>query len=101
VTPSVQLIPTPRLTVTVDHAWYWRQSVHDGLYGIGVNLVRRAGESRASDVRRQLTVQADVRADAHLTFGVTFTAFLAGRFLRETGPGGNVLYVAVNSTYRF
>jgi hypothetical protein len=101
VTPSVRLTPGRRLTLTVDHAWYWRQSVHDGLYGIGVNLVRRAGGSRARDVGRQLTMQADVRPDDHFTFGVTVTAFFAGRFLRETRPGGNVLYTAVNSTYRF
>jgi hypothetical protein len=42
-----------------------------------------------------------VRPDHHFTFGVTVTAFFAGRFLRETRPGGNVLYTAVNSTYRF
>jgi hypothetical protein len=101
VTPSVRLTPGRRLTLTIDHAWYWRQSIHDGLYGIGVNLVRRAGESRARDVGRQLTMQADVRPDGHFTFGVTVTAFLAGRFLRETQPGGNVMYTAVNSTYRF
>jgi hypothetical protein len=100
VTPSVRLT-AGRLTLTVDHAWYWRQSVHDGLYGIGVNLVRRAGGSRAHDVGRQLTMQAEVRPDDHFAFGVTFTAFFAGRFLRETRPGGNVLYTAVNSTYRF
>jgi hypothetical protein len=46
-------------------------------------------------------MQADVRPDDHFTFGVTVMAFLAGRFLRETRPGGNVLYAAVNSTYRF
>jgi plasmid stabilization system protein ParE len=101
VTPSVRLTPVRRLALTVDHTSYWRQSVHDGLYGIAVNLVRRAGESRARDVGRQLSVQADVPADGHLTFGVTVTAFLAGRFLRETGPGRNVRYAAVNSTYRF
>ncbi len=43
----------------------------------------------------------NVRPDGHFTFGVTVTAFLAGRFLRETQPGGNVMYTAVNSTYRF
>jgi hypothetical protein len=101
VTPSVRLTPGRRLTLTVDHTSYWRQSVHDGLYGIAVNLVRRAGQSRSRDVGCQLTVQADVRADGHLTFGVTVTAFLVGRFLRETGPGRNVRYAAVNSTYRF
>jgi hypothetical protein len=101
VTPSVRVTPTRRLTVTIDHAWFWRQSVHDGLYGIGVNLVRPGGESRARDVGRQLTVLADFRVDDHLGMAVTYTAFFAGRFLQETPPGEDVGYLAVSSTYRF
>ena len=38
-------------------------------------------------LERQLTLQADVRPEDHFTFGVTFTAFFTGRFLRETGAG--------------
>ena len=101
VTPSVRVAPARRLTVTIDHAWFWRHSVHDGMYGIAVNVIRPGSESRARGVGRQLTAQADVRGDDHLTFTITFTAFEAGRFLRETPPGADVAYVAVSSTYRF
>jgi hypothetical protein len=101
VTPTVRLTPATRLTLTIDHGWYWRQSFHDGLYGIDVNLVRSAGESRGRAVGRQLTLQADARADRHLAFGVTLTAFFPGRFVRETRAGADVLYAAVTTTYRF
>jgi hypothetical protein len=101
VTPSVRLAPTRRLTVTIDHAWFWRYSIHDGLYGIGVNLVRPGSESRAPSVGRQLTAQADVRSDDHLTLTMTITTFAAGRFLRETPPGEDVAFVSVSSTFRF
>jgi Alginate export len=33
VTPRVQLTPAHRLTVSFDHAWYWRHSVHEGCTG--------------------------------------------------------------------
>jgi Alginate export len=101
VTPSVRVSPSRRLTVTIDHAWYLRQSVGDGLYGIAVNLIRPGRESRAHDVGRQFTAQADVQVDDHFTFAVTCTAFFASRFLHETPPGRDVAYVAVRSTYRF
>jgi Alginate export len=101
VTPSVRLAPTRRLTVTIDHTWFWRYSTHDGLYGIGVNVVRPGSESDARSVGRQLTAQADVRNGDHLTLSITFTAFAAGRFLRETPPGEDVAFVSVSSTYRF
>jgi Alginate export len=101
VTPSVRLALTRRLTMTIDHTWFWRYSAQDGLYGIGVNVVRSGGETHARSVGRQLSVQADVRSDEHLMFTITITAFAAGRFLQETPPGSDVAYVTVSSTYRF
>ena len=39
-----------RLSDTVDWAFFWRQSVHDGIYGPPGNLLR---SGRTSRVRRQ------------------------------------------------
>jgi Alginate export len=100
-TPGVRVAVSSRVTLTIDHAWYLRQSVEDGVYGIAVNLVRPGGKSRARGVGRQLTVQTDIRLDEHLTLAIVSTTFAAGRFLRETPPGNNVAYLAVSSTYRF
>jgi hypothetical protein len=100
-TPGVRLAVSRRVTLTIDHAWYLRQSLEDGVYGIGVNLIRPGGGSRARDVGRQLTEQADFRVDEHLALAIMSTMFAAGRFLRETPPGKDVAYLAVSSTYRF
>jgi hypothetical protein len=100
-TPGVRVAVSRRVTLTIDHAWFLRQSLDDGVYGIGVNLIRPGDNSRARDVGRQLTVQADLQADEHLTLSIMFTRFAAGRFLRETPPGNDVAYLAVSSTYRF
>lgn len=101
VTPSVRVAVSRRLSIMLDHAWYRRHSARDGLYGIGVNVIRPGGESGARKVGRQLTVQADFRVDDHFTVAVTSTFFFAGRFLRETPPGSDVTFVAVSPTYRF
>jgi Alginate export len=101
ITPAVRVSVSRRVTMTIDHAWFLRQSIDDGVYGISVNLIRPAGASRARDVGRQLTVQTDFRVDEHLTLAITSTAFIAGRFLRETPRGEDVAYLAVSSTYRF
>jgi hypothetical protein len=100
-TPSVRVAVSSRVTLTIDHAWFLRQSVNDGVYGIGVNLIRPGGDSRARDVGRQLTVQADIQVDEHLTLSITSTTFIAGRFLHETPPGDDVAFLAISSTYRF
>jgi len=100
-TPSVRVAASRRLTVMIDHTWYRRFSARDGLYGIAENLIRPGGDSRARDVGRQLTIQADFRVDDHLTLTVTSTGFFADRFLHDTPPGNDVTFVAVSSTYRF
>jgi hypothetical protein len=100
-TPSIRIAASRQVIVTIDHAWYWRHSARDGLYGIGVNLIRPGGESLAREVGRQLTMQADVRMDDHLTLTVTSTGFFADRVVRETPPGSDVTFVAISSTYRF
>jgi hypothetical protein len=101
ITPGVRVAVSSRVTLTIDHAWYLRQSVDDGVYGIAVNVVRPGGDSRARGVGRQLTVQVDFRVDEHLMLAITSTTFVAGRFLRDTPPGNNVAFLAVSSTYRF
>jgi Alginate export len=100
-TPGIRVAVSNRVRLTIDHAWFLRQSLNDGVYGIALNLVRPGGDSRARAVGRQLTVQVDLRVDEHLTLAIMSTAFVAGRFLHETPPGKNVAYFAVSSTYRF
>lgn len=105
-TNVLDLSPTYRftrkkLTVSIDSAFYWRQSVNDGLYGINANLQRTANLSRAGFIGSLHSVRADYRFNRHLTMTGIYSHFLTGDFLRETPPAKNVDYFTGWITYRF
>lgn len=99
--PSLELRPGESLTLTADAAFFWRESLRDGIYGNAVNLLRPGRASRARFVGGQPSVQAEWRINRHLTWAGVFSRFFAGPFLRETGPGRDVLYVTSWLTYKF
>ncbi len=101
VAPSVSFRPTRRLAVTVGAARFWRHRLDDGIYGIGVNLLRTGRRSSARHVGDQATLQAAFSVDAYLTLFATASYFRAGRFLHETPPGEDVGYVSAWAAYRF
>jgi hypothetical protein len=99
--PSLDLKVTDRLSVTFDWDFFWRQSLHDGIYGPPGNLLRSGRTSRARYVGDQVAVQGEWRLGRHLTLVGVYTHFFAGPFVRETGPGRDIDYVSAWATYKF
>ena len=99
--PSLTLQLTERVRLTLDWAFFWRYSLRDGIYGNAVNLVRSGQGSRARYVGSAPTVEAEWEADRHVTLTVDYTHFFAGPFLRQSGSGKEVDFVATWVTYRF
>jgi len=66
---------------------FWRQSLQDGIYGVGGNLLRSGLESRSRYIGSALSTEAAWRIDRHFTLTGAFTHFFTGPFLRESGPG--------------
>ncbi len=90
-----------KTTITFDAAFYWRQSVNDGLYGINANLQRTGNVSRARFIGSLASVRADYRFDRHWTMTGIYSHFFVGKFLRETPPSKNVDYFTSWISYRF
>jgi hypothetical protein len=99
--PSLELHPMPQVTVSADWDVFWRQSLQDGVYGNAVNLLRSGQQSRARLIGSQVSVQAEWQVEHHTTLTVVYSHFLAGPFLRETGPGRDVDYASAWVTYKF
>ena len=72
-----------------------------GIYSPAGALLRSGRVRRAQHVGEQVTVQPEWRIDSHLSLTANYTHFLAGRFLRETGPGKDIDYAAARLQYRF
>jgi hypothetical protein len=101
VDPSFAMSVHPRVRFTFDWAQFWRASVHDGLYGINVALLRSGLSTTDRRVGSQGTVEIDVHVSAHLSLWGSVTAFRTGPFLEKSPPGADLRYVAIHSAYRF
>ncbi|MBC8065093.1 MAG: alginate export family protein [Chlorobia bacterium] len=98
--PLLELEVKKGVTAELSWDWFWRQSTRDGVYGIGGRLIREGLKSRARSVGSQGNVGVRWSVDPHLTLSFNVSAFLPGRFLKETGPGKTVLFVNYGVTYR-
>ncbi len=99
--PIVDFHLTKSLTLTTDWDFFWRESIHDGMYGPAINLIRSGRTSRARYIGSQATVQAEWQVTHHTTLMGIYTHFFADAFLKESGPGRDVDYVTAWVTYRF
>ncbi len=91
--PSLALHVTRQWSLTPDWDFFWRQSVGDGLYGVGGNLLRSGKMSRARYIGSQPSLVVSGRLNRHFTIILIYTHFFPGPFLRETGTARNVNYV--------
>jgi hypothetical protein len=100
-TPSVRLNPTKKITLSLETAFYWRQSLADGLYGTNVNLQRTGNLSRERLVGGLPSARLDYRVNRHFTYTAVYSHFFPGKFLQETPPGEDVDYLSTWLNYRF
>jgi len=99
--PTLVLHPFARWSLTVDWDFFWRESVGDGLYGVGGFLIRQGSKSRARYVGSQPSLIGEWRVQRHLTAVFIYTHFTPGTFLKQTGPGRTVNYGSVWLDFKF
>ena len=86
---------------SADWVFQWRENINDGVYNIAGFLIAAANGSRARYVGDRPGTEVHWQATRHLWFQADYGIFLAGRFLKEAGPGKNLNYSALYVGYRF
>jgi alginate export protein len=99
--PSVEVHLFQKVTVTPSWTFFWRQSLRDGLYGVPGNLIRSGLGTAARYVGSQPALSITAAASRHVTVAVAFERFLAGPFLRASGPGADLTFLATSVAYVF
>jgi Alginate export len=99
--PSIHLHPTPKLNISPSWVFFWRESLRDGVYDVAGNLVRAGAGTNARYIGSQPALTLEWEVDRHLTIVVDLECFLAGPFLRETGPADDVVFAASWVTFTF
>lgn len=99
--PAVELKPAKSVGISFDWDFFWRESLHDGIYGPSGNLIRSGRTTDHRYLGNQPSVRADWRPGRHWAFGATYAHFFAAKAIEETGPGRDVDYLSAWSTYLF
>jgi hypothetical protein len=96
----LQLLKT--LTVVLNDHTFWRTSLQDGVYGLGINLLIAGRGKSERYIGNQQTVGVYWNATRHLSVSTAYGHFFVGSFLAQESPlGKDVNYAGVCTTYKF
>ncbi len=98
--PSLDLHLTKHVTLSAHWDFFWRYSTDDGIYDAGGNVLRPA-DGDARFIGHQPGIGIAWQIDRHTSFNVVYSHFFAGDFIKASGPGADVDFVAVWLQYRF
>lgn len=99
--PSLDLALSRGLTLNLNWDCFWRESLHDGIYGPAVNVIQTGQTSNARYVGHQAETMVEWRWDRHFTMTADYAHFFVGDFLKQTSLRKDVDYCSVWLTYRF
>jgi Alginate export len=100
--PSVTFHLRRTLSLILDDDFFWRKSLEDGVYGLGVNLLWSALDNRNRYIGSQPSAGMYWQANRHIGLAGAYTHFSVGPFLTQrASPGRNVDYAAIWASYKF
>jgi Alginate export len=97
---------TEQITAYVQGGPYWRYSTHDAVYGLGGNIVRASDSgpgagSNARFIGTQLEFVAEWNPAREFAFLISYSQFVPGSFIRDTGPSETIHFFAVEAVFQF
>jgi Alginate export len=102
VRPAAKLQVAKTVLLAVDYDFAWRKSLQDGVYGLGVNLLRSGLENQSRFIGSQPSIGIYWQVDRHVSLSAAYTHFFAGPFLTESAsPGRDVNYAVIEASYKF
>jgi len=99
--PVLELSFGEHVTVTAKWAFFWRESLEDGVYRLSVVPLRTGQRSRKRYVGISPSLTVVWTATRHMTVQASYVHFFAGPFLQETPPGKDIDYVTTWFAYKF
>jgi len=99
--PSIELTLMASLKLTTDADFFWRQSIHDGIYGIPGNLLQSGRGVTARYIGWHTSAQLEWSINRHLSVTAMYLHFFPGDFLKQAPPDRPVNFVSTWLSYRF
>jgi len=99
--PSIQLELASNLSLTPDADFFWRQSIHDGIYGVAGGLLIPGRSNTDRYIGAHTGLQMEWRVNRSLTLTGSYVHFFDGEFLKRATPGRQINFTAVYVAYKF
>ncbi len=99
--PSIQVEPCEDLSVYLEWAFFWRESVMDGLYKPPRFVNRKASDGSDRAIGNQFGLKVEYELDRHMTFTLDMSYFIAGEFIKESGESEDIFHIVPTMNYRF
>ena len=92
VQPMADLNLTRSISLSINPAFFWRESTSDGLYNIAGGVVTSGLKTDARYIATQASAQLQWRQTRNLTWFTEVGHFFPGQFLKDATPGRNLNY---------
>jgi hypothetical protein len=103
--PYLKFSPIKKLSVYTGVYFMERQSNQDGTYSPGMAQLRPLPNilfvSEQKQIGTQLALETTYSLNKNISFAIDGAYFLAGTYIRETGKGNNITYLAAKATFKF
>jgi hypothetical protein len=90
--PFAQLELSKTVSLTLNPAFFWRESTRDGLYSIAGGVLVTGQTSTARYIATQASVQLQWRVNRNVTLFTEYAHFFPAEFLRQSTQGRNINY---------
>ncbi|MXV50079.1 alginate export family protein [Pedobacter sp. HMF7647] len=99
--PYIQFNLTKNLIFSSDYDLFWRMSRNDGIYAVNSKLIYSGKVGTSKQIGRQLGGALEYFPNKYLYFRQEFTWFNTGDYLKEAGPGKDILMFGSTITFKF
>ncbi|MNL58978.1 hypothetical protein D3C87_1826650 [compost metagenome] len=99
--PGVLWKIRPNLKWLNQIGYFWRQSIHDGVYKGNGLLLRAAGGNDDSEIAGQYNSTVEWKTHTQLVLILEYNHIFPGSFLKNTGPSEAVSFTALRAYMHF
>ncbi|MDB5339774.1 MAG: hypothetical protein JWN70_5393 [Planctomycetaceae bacterium] len=99
--PTLDLHLNDNVTVSADWNFFWRESVHDGVYRLSGALLASDQNSQARYIGSSPAMTLIWTPQRHVTVLVSYVHVFPGSFIKDATPGQPIDFVTAWFTYKF
>jgi len=99
--PYISFALTKKLSFTSDYDLFYRMSRNDGIYAVNSMLIYSGRNAQSKDIGKQLQNELEYNLNKFLYLRTDFTWFKAGEYLKEVGPGKDILMASTTIQFKF